>query len=499
MRDTEPQSNPEQVSQVPSTEAGRELLEQITDLTKVARDGEGREELREAIGMLIDYLARQDHREERVDKATVDEMIAEYDRRLSLQMDLILHDTSFQQLESAWRGLWFLVDRTELRENIQIDLLPVSKEDLRADFASAAEIPESGLYKKVHSGEYGQHGGKPYGAVIANYALGPGAADVALLEKAAAVAAMSHAPFIAGAGPGFFNLETFDGLPNMNDLKATIDSSKKHTKWRGFRETEDARNVALVMPRMLLRLPYSAEDNPIHKGFIYNETVTGSNEHYLWGIPVWAMASRLTEAFAQAGWCSSIIGPEAGGTVHGLPVHVFSRDGREQAKIPTEVLISERKELELAEQGFVALTMRKGADDACFFSANSCQKPKEYADKDAELNYKLGTQLPYLFVINRIAHYTKLIQREKIGKGMSAKQLEVELQAWLRQWVLDQDVADDTMRAKRPLRRAHVEVSDIAGDPGWYQVKLKVTPHFKYMGAFFELSLVGHPFQEKDA
>jgi len=420
-------------------------------------------------------------------------MIAEIDKKLSLQLDAILHHPEFQRLESAWRSLKFLVDRTDFRENIKIELLNVSKEDLLEDFEDSPEVVKSGLYKIVYTAEYGQFGGQPYAAMIGNYEFGPGPQDIKLLQYVASVASMAHAPFIAAAGPQFFGLENFSGLPNLKDLKSIFEGPQ-YTKWQSFRESEDARYVGLTLPRFLLRLPYGPDTQPV-KAFNYQEDVSGNHEHYLWGNTAFAFATRLTDSFAKYRWCANIIGPMGGGAVEDLPLHQYEAMGAIQTKIPTEVLISERREFELAEEGFIALTMRKGSDNAAFFSANSCQKPKYFGiskeGKEAELNYKLGLQLPYMFIINRLAHYLKVIQRENIGTWKERVDLERELNNWIRQYVADMDNPLPSVRSRRPLRQAQVTVEDVEGEPGWYRVGLKVRPHFKYMGAFFTLSLVG--------
>jgi type VI secretion system protein ImpC len=298
---------------------------------------------------------------------------------------------------------------------------------------------------------------------------------------------------IRRAGPEFFGLENFDGLPKLKDLE-TIFEGPQYIKWRSFRESEDSRYVGLALPRYLLRLPYGPDTQPV-KAFNYEETVSGSHENYLWGNSAFAFASRLTDSFAKYRWCTNIIGPMGGGAVEDLPVHLFESMGEIQTKIPTEVLVSDRREYELAEQGFMPLAMRKGSDNACFFSANSVQKPKTFANtpegKAAELNYRLGTQMPYMFVANRLAHYLKVIQRENIGTWKERGDLERELNEWIRQYIADQENPSPMVRSRRPLRQAQVTVEEVEGEAGWYRVGLKVRPHFKYMGAYFTLSLVG--------
>jgi len=469
------------------------LLDEIVQATKLKPTDEAYALTRRGVEALITQLLEPGREAVRVSKAALDDMIAEIDKKLSLQVDTILHQSDFQKLESAWRVLKLLIDRTDFRENIKIELLNVSKEDLLEDFEDSPEVVKSGLYKTIYTAEYGQFGGKPIAAMISNYEFGAGPQDIKLLQYCASVATMAHAPFVTAASPAFFGLLDFNTLPHLKDLKSIFDGPQ-YTKWQSFRETEDSRYVGLTLPRFLLRLPYGPDTQPV-KAFNYQEDVSASHNHYLWGNSSFAFASKLTDSFAKYRWCANIIGPAGGGAVEDLPLHQFEAMGAIQTKIPTEVLISERREFELAEEGFMALTMRKGSDNAAFFSANSAQKPKYFgiskAGKEAELNYKLGLQLPYMFIISRLAHYLKVIQRENIGTWKERTDLERELNEWIRQYVADQESPSPAVRSRRPLRQARVTVEDVEGEPGWYRVGLKVRPHFKYMGAFFTLSLVG--------
>jgi len=469
------------------------LLDEILQATRLKPSDEGYSATRQGVQALIDELLKPERAEARVTQGLVDEMITNLDKKLSAQMDAILHHADFQKLESSWRSLKYLVDKTDFRENIKTEMLNVPKQALLDDFEDAPEIPKSGLYKMVYTREYGQFGGQPYGLMVGNYEFGPGSQDIRLLQNLASVATMAHAPFVAAAGSEFFGLDSFAGLPNLKDLKSIFEGPQ-YIKWQSFRESEDARYVGLTLPHFLLRLPYGQSTKPA-KTFNYNEDVTGGDQSFLWGNAAFAFASRITDSFAKYRWCANIIGPQGGGAVEDMPVYQYEAMGELQTKIPTEVLISERREFELAEEGFIALTMRKGSDNAAFFSANSAQKPKRFADtaegKAAESNYKLGTQLPYMFVVNRLAHYLKVIQRENIGTWKERVDLERELNNWIRQYVADQENPSPGVRSRRPLRKAEITVSDVAGDPGWYRVDMKVQPHFKYMGASFTLSLVG--------
>jgi type VI secretion system protein ImpC len=393
------------------------------------------------------------------------------------------------------------VDRTDFRENIRISVLQARKEELLTDFEDASEIMTSGLYRHIYTAEYGQFGGKPYGAIIANYEFGVGSSDLALLRNCASVAAMAHAPFIAAASPEIFGPDEkdFTNLPFLKDLEALFEGPR-YVKWRSFRESEDARYVGLCCPRFMLRAPYKAEEGLV-SSFGYNEEIAEHHDRYLWGNAAFAMASRISDSFAKYRWCPNIIGPTAGGAVEDLPIHTYEAMGELKTKIPTEVLISERREFELSEAGFIALTMRKDSDNACFFSANSVQKPKYFgtseAGREAETNSKLGAQLPYMFVISRLAHYLKVLQREHIGSWKERADLERELNTWIGQYVVDMDDPTPGVRSRKPLRQAEVKVDEVPGQPGWYKVDMKVRPHLKYMGAYFTLSLVGKLDRDK--
>ena len=482
-----------QEQQAEAAVAESSLLDEIVAQTKSQPSDESYSVVKRGVEVLLSELLTPQRADERVDRALVDAMIAELDQKLSGQLDEILHHDDFQKIESAWTGSKLLVDRTNFRENTKIELLNCSKDELAADFEDSPEIVKSGLYKKVYAEEYGQFGGEPLGAIVANYDLGPGPTDVQLLQNCAAVATMAHAPFIAAAGPQFFGHEDFSGLPNMKDLKAVFEGPQ-YIKWRSFRESEDARNVALSLPRFLGRLPYGAEKVPV-KAFNYEENVRGDHESYLWVNSAFTFATRLTEAFARNRWCANIIGPRMGGAVEDLPVDVFDEMGQTTTKIPTEIMITDRREFELAEEGFMPLTYRKGSDNACYFSANSCQRPKYFGtSKEAkvnETNYKLGTMMPYTFMVSRIAHYLKVLQRENLGTWQSRQKMQEELNKWVGQYVNEAENPVASVVARRPFKQAKVEVEDIPGEPGWYKIGMKLVPHFKYQGANFELSLVG--------
>ncbi len=467
------------------------LLDEIVEASKLKPADEGYSLTRAGLQAFLKQLVGRKE-DTKISGALVDDMISEIDQKLSAQVNTVMHHQQFQKMEGAWRSLKFLVDRTDFRQNIKLEFISVAKQDLLADFEDSPEVTKSGLYKLAYTSEYGQFGGQPIGAIVADYEFGPGPQDIQLLQYVASVSTMAHAPFVAAASREFFGIDSWEQLPNLKDLHSIFEMPQ-HAKWRSFRESEDARYIGLTLPRFLLRLPYSPGTVPA-KSFNFVEQ-SQDNDDFCWGNTAFAFASRLTDSFAKYRWCANIIGPQGGGEVDNLPLYHFEAMGQTQSKIPTQVLISERREYELAEEGFIALTMRKNSDNAAFFSANSVQKNKVFPDtpegKAAEMNFKLSTQLPYMMIMNRLAHYIKVIQRENIGTWKERGDLERELNKWISQYVTEMDNPDPITRSKRPLRLASIEVNDVAGDPGWYSVSLKARPHFKYMGASFTLSLVG--------
>ena len=471
--------------------AAQSLLEQVMRETRISPNDEWYAPARDGMAAFFAELVKTASPGEKIHASRVDEMIAGIDARVSKQLDEILHHRELQELESSWRSLKFLVDRTDFRENIKVQLLNVSKEELADDFDDAPETVKSGLYKHVYVAEYGQLGGEPVATIVANYEFDASSKDIALLQELAAVASMAHAPVIAGVSTRMFDIDDWSELAGMKDLAAVFDAPQ-YAKWNAFRGSENARYVGLAMPRFMLRAPYHPENNPV-RSFNYEEKTSASSADYLWGSAAFALATRLSESFAKYRWAPNIIGPRGGGAVEDLPVHFYEAMGRLNAKPPIDVMISDRREYELAEQGFIPLTLRKNEDNAAFFSANSVQRPKVFADTEegrtAQANYKLSTQLPSMFIINRLAHYIKVLQRENLGTWKSRTELQDELNGWIRQYVSDQENPSADVRSRRPLRKARIDVEEVEGEVGWYRASLMVQPHFKYMGADFTLSL----------
>lgn len=443
-----------------------------------------------ALRVFIDAIGALEKPVDRIDKNLLDSLVASIDAKLSEQLDAILHHEKFQQLESAWRSLYFLVDRTDFRKNVMIEMIDVSKDALRQSFEDAPELIQSALYKQVYTGAYDQPGADPYAAMISNYEFDNSAQDIALLQDVSKVSSAALCPFIGSIGPKFFGKQSMEDWKKIPDLNAWMETAE-FTKWRAFRESEDSRYVGLVFPRFMLRLPYGPDTVPV-KGFRYVENVKGpDHEKYLWGNASFAFASNMVRSYIKDGWCVQIRGPQAGGTVENLPVHLYDVGKGKQMKIPTEVPIDETLDLTCSNLGFIPFSHYQGRDFACFFSANSTQKPALYDQPEATANSRINARLPYIFLASRIAHYLKVIQRENIGTTKDRVKIEKELNDWVRQLVTEMKNPSEDVIAKHPLRNAKVSVYDIEENPGFFRVEMLVMPHFQIEGMDISLSLVG--------
>ncbi|MCW6030950.1 type VI secretion system contractile sheath large subunit [Pantoea sp. JK] len=426
---------------------------------------------------------------EKLDKNLLDHHIAELDRQISRQLDAVMHHDEFQKVESAWRGLKSLVDKTDFRQNVKIEVLDVSKDDLRQDFEDSPEIIQSGLYLQTYVAEYDTPGGEPIGAVISAYVFDASAQDVALLRNLSKVAASAHMPFIGSVGPQFFLKDSMEEVAAIKDIGNYFDRAE-YIKWKSFRDTDDSRYIGLTMPRVLGRLPYGPDTVPV-RSFNYIEEVKGpDHDKYLWTNASFAFAANMVQSFISNGWCVQIRGPQAGGAVQDLPIHLYDLGTGNQVKIPSEVMIPETREFEFANLGFIPLSYYKNRDYACFFSANSTQKPALYDTADATANSRINARLPYIFLLSRIAHYLKLIQRENIGTTKDRRLLELELNTWVRTLVTEMTDPGDELQSSHPLRDAKVLVEDIEDNPGFFRVKLFAIPHFQVEGMDVNLSLV---------
>ncbi len=424
---------------------------------------------------------------------TVTSIIAAIDRKLSEQINLILHHEDFQKLEGAWRGLSYLVKNTETDEMLKIKVLNISKNDLHKTLKKfkGTAWDQSPVFKRIYEQEYGQFGGEPYGCLVGDYHFDHSPTDVELLGEMAQVAAAAHAPFISGVAPTLMGMDSWQELSNPRDL-TKIFTTPEHAAWRSLRESEDSRYVGLSMPRFLARLPYGAKTVPVEDFDFEEETEGAKHDKYAWANSAYAMAVNINRSFKMFGWCSRIRGIESGGDVQGLPCHTFpTDDGGVDMKCPTEIAISDRREAELAKNGFMPLVHKKNSDFAAFIGAQSLQKPQEYDDPDATSNANLAARLPYLFACCRFAHYLKCIVRDKVG---SFKERDA-MQKWLQKWILNYVDGDpvhstDEVKARRPLAAAEVVVEEVEGNPGYYTSKFFLRPHYQLEGLTVSLRLV---------
>lgn len=445
------------------------------------------ERLVAGLQVLLECITQDDREVKQVDRLLLDKYIAMVDHIVSLQLDEILHHDEFQALESLWRSAAYVVGQCELRANSQIELLDVSQTELLEDFKDASDLTQSGLYQQVYTQEYDSPGGEPFAAIITPFTFTASHQDMTLLHACAQVAARTHCPFLAAVGPEFFHKQTIDEVVNIEDLATYLDRAE-FIRWHQFRDSEVSRYVGLTLPNFLLRLPYG-EQNPVRE-FHYQERVFADlAKDYLWGSATYPLAVNLLKSFRDHGWCVNIRGPEGGGKVSQLLLHEYDLECGRLTKIPTQCLISETCELALAELGFIPLSYYKGSDAACYFSVNSVQKPKVYDNDVATANSRINARLPYIFLSSRIAHYLKVLQREKIGSNTTRAELEKQLNAWLQTLVTHMNNPSPELTAKHPLRSGQVEVFSTPDDPGHYQIQLTAVPHFQIEGMDVSLSL----------
>ncbi len=424
--------------------------------------------------------------------------INEIDKKLSAQVNEIMHHPDFQRLEGTWRGLHYLVHQSETGTELKIRVLNARKQEVARDLEKAVEFDQSQLFKKVYEDEYGVLGGTPYGLLVGDYEYGRGAEDVSMLQKLSNLAAASHAPFVANASPRMFGFERMTELGNPRDL-AKIFDSVEYAPWKSFRESEDSRYVALAMPKVLARLPYGKDFKPV-EAFNFEEMVDGKDhDKYAWMGAAWAYATRITDAFAKDGWFARIRGVEGGGKVEGLPVHTFPTDDGDVAmKCPTEIAITDRREFELSNLGFLPLIHAKGRDFAVFMGAQSAQKPKQYFDPAANANAELSSKFNLILNTSRFAHYLKVMARDKIGKFMELS----DANTWLNDWIQNYVVADptqvgDDVKARKPLADASIEVRAVKGKPGSYEAVAYMRPHFQLESLTTSMRLVAEVPKKK--
>lgn len=424
---------------------------------------------------------------------TIESIIAAIDKKLTEQVNLVIHHADFQALEGSWRGLHHLVNNTETDEMLKIRVMSISKKDLGKTLKKykGAAWDQSPIFKKMYEEEYGQFGGEPYGCLVGDYYFDNSPVDVEMLGSIAQVAAATHAPFITAASPTLLQMDSWGELSNPRDL-TKIFTTPEYAAWRSLRESEDARYLGLTMPRFLARQPYGAKSEPVEAFDFEEDTEGADSSKYTWANSAYAMATNINRSFKEFGWCSQIRGIESGGAVEGLPTHTFpTDDGGVDMKCPTEIAISDRREAELAKSGLMPLIHRKNSDFAAFIGAQSLQKPAEYADADATANANLAARLPYLFATCRFAHYLKCIVRDKVGSFKSRDDMQRWLQDWITQYVDgDPEHSSEATKAQRPLAAAEVVVEEVEGNPGYYTSKFYLRPHYQLEGLTVSLRLV---------
>ena len=421
---------------------------------------------------------------------TISALIAELDRKLSEQINLIMHHEDFKSLEGSWRGLHYLVNNTETDEMLKIRVLNISKNDLKKTLKKfdGTAWDQSPVFKKLYEEEFGAPGGQPYGALIGDYYFDHGPEDVKMLGSIAQISAAMHAPFLTAASPTAFGMDSWQELSNPRDL-SKIFQTAEYAAWRSLRDSADARYIGLTMPRTLARMPYGAKTAPVEEFAFEEDTAGADHSKYVWSNAAYAMGVNVTRAFKLYGWCAKIRGPEGGGMVEGLPVHSFpTDDGGVDMKCPTEIAITDRREAELAKNGFMPLSHYKNTDYAVFMGAQSLQKPATYDDPDATANANLAARLPYLFATCRFAHYLKCMVRDKIGTFKERDEMETWLNKWISQFICDPKSSEET-KARYPLGEAKVEVAEVAGNPGYYTSKFYLRPHYQLEGLTVSLRL----------
>ena len=474
---TSPQSAPETTTTV--EDAGLSLLDQAISVTKQTEPSRVEQLLRtltqEATSGTIQYKKNLTQ--------TLKEAIAKFDEQISEQLAAVMHNEKFKTLEGSWRGLHYLVKNSEIGETLKVQMLNVTKKELAADLEKATDFDQSTFYKKVYEEQFGTAGGAPFGVLVGDYYFSKSPSDVELLTNISSVAAAGFCPFIAAANHEVFGLDSFTELSNPMDMKQLFETAD-YIKWNSFRQSEDSRFVTLAMPRVLARLPYGRDTKKIDE-FDYEEAPRDAqgnpkpmaHDDYCWMNAAFALAGRLTDAFAKSGWCTAIRGAEGGGKVENLPSHVFmSDDGDLDAKCPTEIGITDRREKELSDLGFLPLCHYKNQDYSVFFGAQTTQKPKKYDRPDATANAAISARLPYIMATSRFAHYLKVMARDKIGSFMEASDCEIWLNRWIQNYVNPMEGAGQANRAQYPLREARIEVKEIPGKPGSYNAVAHLRP-----------------------
>lgn len=465
------------------------LLDQIVSATRPQSDQEA-SRAKDYFKQFLEHVIKPGQVISKDVETNIKNWIAAIDNKLSQQLNEILHTPEFQKLEGTWRGLHYFVHQSETSPQMKIRVMNITKRELFKDLEKAVEFDQSTLFKKIYEEEYGQLGGQPYGMMVGDFEFDRSPEDISLLKLVSNVAAAAHAPFVSAASPKLLNMDSYQDLSSPRDLSKIFDAVE-YAAWKSFRESEDSRYVALTLPRVLGRLPYGANFKKVDE-FNFEESVSGKDHSkYLWMNSAWAYAARITAAFSQYGWFARTRGVEGGGVVEGLPVHTFPTDDGDVAmKCPTEIAISDRREFELSNLGFMPLLHAKGTDYAVFMGAQSSQKPKKYFDPAANANAELSAKFNLLLCTSRFAHYLKVMARDKIGSFMEVKDCTQWLNDWIFNYTVNPDGASDQTKAERPLSEANIEVRAVKGKPGWFEAVAYLRPHYQMEALSASMRLV---------
>ncbi len=457
---------------------------------RLARDDSQKEFAKDLVTEFVSQVLEQGKVVSNDPVAFINQRIQQLDDLIGTQLNAFMHHPDFQKLEGSWRGLHYLTFNTETSTHLKLRLLNITKQELLNDLEKAVEFDQSQLFKKVYEEEYGTFGGHPFSCLIGDYEFDRNPMDMELLSKISQVAAAAHTPFIAGSHPGLFDLDRWEDLGKPRDL-AKIFESLELIKWNSFRDSEDSRYVSLVLPRVLMRMPYGANTNPA-EGMSFEEDVAGADtSKFCWANAAYVLAQRIGHAFSLYKWTAAIRGVEGGGLVEGLPAYTFkTTDGDIALKCPTETAITDRREKEISDLGFISLCHCKGTDYAAFFGGQTTQRPKVYNLDDATANANLSARLPYMLAVARFAHYIKVIMRDKIGSFLTKDNVAQYLNTWIANYVLLNDDAPQSVKARYPLREARIDVYDIPGQPGSYRSVVYLRPHFQMEELSVSLRLV---------
>lgn len=483
-----------QVSQ--SVETQQTFSSELDEILKRSfrpRTNEASRAIRQAITTLADYSNKDKVKVSRDVVLTIEALVAQIDEKLSEQMNRVLHHKEFQKLESAWRGLSYLVENTDTSETLKIRVLNISKDELSRTLRRfrGSAWDQSPIFKQIYEHEYGQFGGEPFGCIIGDYQFDHSPQSVALLTELAKISAASHCPFITSASPAIMQMNNWKELSNPRDIGKMF-TTPEYEPWRRLRQSNDSRYLVLTLPRFLSRLPYGAKTDPV-EDFAFEESVDPHDaDDFTWANAAYAMGVNINRAFHEYGWCSRIRGIESGGSVEELPAYAFPSDeGGYELTCPTELAISDRREHELSHAGLLPLVYRKNSDFAAFIGSCTLHSPTVYEDPDATANAKLSARLPYIFASCRFAHYLKCIVRDKIGSFRSRDDMQVWLNDWLMNYVDgDPSISTEATKARRPLAAAEVHVEDVEDDPGYYRAHFYLRPHYQLEGMTVSLRLV---------